>query len=328
MKRNSLLLWSIIFNLLSLFSLSAQQMKKQPIETTSHQLKILSWNIYMLPYLSLFNRNGHRAEIIGNQLMDSDYQIIVFQEAFSSKCRNILRKKLIEKYPYQYGPANATLWPFKTNSGLWILSTIPLKELKQIRFHTATGFDRIARKGAVLFEGIYNNMNFQLLATHLQSESPTKIAAAQCAEIAGLLKEFYTPDKPQLICGDFNTEMSDTKNYRRMLKTLDADNGELDGKLKVTYDEENNTLAKRTNGKGEIIDYILTRNTHLIDHIKRNVIEFYHSELEYHSHLSDHYAMEATVRFAPVNAYQMIPANQNSLETNIPRKAEASTFYH
>jgi endonuclease/exonuclease/phosphatase family metal-dependent hydrolase len=262
-------------------------------------LKILSWNIYMLPYISLFNRNGHRAKLIGQQLKDSDYQIIVFQEAFSSKCRNILKRELSVSFPYQYGPANMPLTPLRTSSGLWVVSKLPLTLLKSIRFKHATSFDRIAHKGAALFEGEFNGNKFQLLATHLQSENPDRIAAGQCREISALLKEFYTPNEPQLLCGDFNTEMSDYKNYTQMLQTLDADNGKLDGKLQSTYDERNNTLIAKPQGKSEIIDYILTRNTHLIDKINRNIVEFYHHDNAIQTHLSDHYAMEAVVQFVP-----------------------------
>ncbi|MDP4202071.1 MAG: sphingomyelin phosphodiesterase [Bacteroidota bacterium] len=304
MRKNGWLLVSIL-SVLSSLNLFAQQPETCPFEANSQQLKILSWNIYMLPYVSWFNHNGHRARAIGKQLQDSDFQIVVFQEAFSIKCRRIIRKMLAEKYPYQYGPANSSLWPFKTSSGLWILSKIPLTELKTIKFHAAKGYDKIARKGAVLFEGSFNGAKFQLMATHLQADNPYRIRQAQCQEISQLLGEFYEVDIPQILCGDFNTEMSDRQNYEQMLQTLDAQNGELAGQLKVTYDERNNNLAWRPNGKGEIIDYILTRNSHLIDNIQRKVLEFYHSEPRYKTHLSDHYAMEATVHFStvPVSAF-------------------------
>lgn len=286
---------------MTLFSrLSAQQCSNQtPDIQTTGELKILSWNIYMLPYLSRFNGNGKRAELIGQQLKDSDYQIIVFQEAFSRKCRGILSKYLRDKYPYQYGPVNKPTLSLYTSSGLWIWSKLPLTLLKTIRFHQSESFDMIARKGAALFEGEYHGARFQLLATHLQSENPDRIAASQCAEISHMLKEFYTADVPQLLCGDFNTEMSDKKNYTRMLQTLDADNGELAGQLHSTYDEKNNTLICKPNGKSEVIDYILTRNTHLIDKIRRSVVEFCHHDGAKSSHLSDHYAMEAILKFAP-----------------------------
>lgn len=279
-------------------TLTAQHNHSVKLPNLSSELKILSWNIFMLPYISNFNNNGERAAIIGDQLVDSDYQIIVFQEAFSQKCRNILQKKLKEQFPYQYGPVNAPIIPLQTNSGLWIVSKIPLKELKSIRFTKASSFDRIAHKGAVLFQGKYKGNDFQLLTTHLQADNPDKIAMAQCKEIAHLLHEFYKPDIPQLLCGDFNMEMNDTVNYNKMLQTLDAENGSLSGEIHATYDEQNNSLAYRPGGKSKIIDYVLTRNTHLIEKIQRSVKEFYYSGPHFNTHLSDHYALEATVQFS------------------------------
>ena len=106
-----------ILNLLSSIALFAQSPQSEVVVSAPQSLKILSWNIYMLPYLSLFNGNGRRAEAIGKQLMDSDYQIVVFQEAFSSKCRHILQKKLAQKYPYQYGPVNRPFYRSKPVAG-------------------------------------------------------------------------------------------------------------------------------------------------------------------------------------------------------------------
>lgn len=299
MKQKDLLLLSLLIAL-PLVSIQAQTPPRMLPEYKHPQhLRILSWNIYMLPYISWFNHNGQRARAIGEQLLDSDFQVIVFQEAFSIKCRRILHKILAEKFPYQYGPANSTLWPFKTSSGLWIVSKIPLTELGRIRFNEAKGFDKIARKGAALFEGKFNGSKFQLLATHLQANDPQQIRNAQYKEVATLLKRFYTHDTPQILCGDFNTRMSEPTQYATMLQTLDAQNGELSGSLHVTYDEQNNTLAKCKNGKQEVLDYILTRNTSLITAMQRKVVEFYHSGSEGKAHLSDHYAMEATLQFAP-----------------------------
>ncbi len=184
------------------------------------ELKILSWNIYMLPYISLFNKNGERAKTIAEKLHDSDYQIIVFQEAFSSKCRNILAKGLLKEYPFQYGPANRNNLPFKTNSGLWVVSKIPLTELGEFQFSSSAGFDIVARKGAVLFQRNFRGSIFQLLTTHLQADNLSEIRCRQCAEIKEhLLNPYYQKDIPQLICGDFNIEMDDRHNYQQMLQT-------------------------------------------------------------------------------------------------------------
>ena len=264
-------------------------------------LKILSWNIYMLPYISLFNHNADRARVIADKLEYSDYQIIVFQEAFSSKCRNILSKRLAKEYPYQYGPANKCYWPFRTSSGLWVVSKMPLKQLAKIKFTEGSGFDIIARKGAVLFQGDFEGTRFQLLATHLQADNSEKIRAKQCREIKEhLLNEFYHPNIPQLICGDFNIEMDDRVNYQRMLSTLEANNGLISGEVKCTYDEIDNNLARNAQGEKKVIDHILVRNEQLIHRIERKVHTFYARIGQKSSNLSDHYAMEANIVFNAV----------------------------
>ncbi len=273
-----------------------------PIQTCSSdnsQLKILSWNIYMLPYISLFNQNDLRAKAIVTKLHDSDYQIIVFQEAFSSKCRNILAKGLLKEFPYQYGPANKNNLPFRTNSGLWIVSKLPLTELAQIQFSCSEGFDAVARKGAVMFQGRFQGAAFQLLTTHLQADYSSEVRNQQCTEIKEhLLNPFYRNDIPQLICGDFNIEMGDKQNYDQMLQTLDAQNGELSGTVKVTYDEINNNLAHNANGKSKVIDYVLVRNAALIHKIERKVQTFYSQVAGKATNLSDHYAMEFNINFS------------------------------
>ena len=279
-----------------------QTLTETPIQTRwndDKDLKILSWNIFMLPYISLFNNNGERAKAIAEKLHDSDYQIIVFQEAFSSKCRNILAKGMLKEYPFQYGPANRNNLPFKTNSGLWVVSKIPLTELGEFQFSRCAGFDAGARKGAVLFQGNFRGANFQLLTTHLQADNLSEVRGIQCAEIKEhLLNPFFRKDIPQLICGDFNIDMDDRPNYHQMLQTLDAQNGDLSGTVKVTYDEVNNNLARNTNGKRRIIDYVLVRNGALINKIERKVQTFFTFVGGVESNLSDHYAMEFKVSFS------------------------------
>ena len=285
----------------SFLTVKAQSNTEQRVVPQS-QLKILSWNIYMLPYISLFNGNGNRAKMIVDELKTSDYQIIVFQEAFSSHCRGIISKGLKERYPYQYGPANINYIPLRTNSGLWVLSKIPLTKIGQIVFRQSSGYDKIARKGAVMFEGEYNHTTFQLLATHLQADNPDQLRAEQCAEIKQKLLTPNSKNKvPQIICGDFNIDFDDQSNYRNMLTTLDAENGDISGQVHTTYDEVNNNLARIPNGKMRIIDYILIRDSQHLETIERKIHPFFNSVGNEHHFLSDHYAMEASINFRSVD---------------------------
>jgi len=64
-------------------------------------------------------------------------------------------------------------------------------------------------------------------------------------------------------------------NYELMLHTLGANNGEISGDVKFTYDEIDNTLVRNASGEKKLIDYILVRNQQWIGNIERKVQTFY-----------------------------------------------------
>jgi len=294
----SLILLFITFPSSQTYSAIEPNVKETDFHKRENRLKILTWNIYMLPFCSQINGNCKRARGIAKELLMSDYDIIVLEEAFDFRARDILKEQLNKKYPYIYGPANDSFFSLRTSSGLWVLSSVPLMKLKEIRYKTRYGIDALARKGAVLFEGEWQGQNFQLAATHLQADSPDSIRRVQCQEISyKLLKKYARVNVPQIICGDFNIEIDDKENYQFMLNTLDAHNGTIDGDIHVSYDEIDNQLAKRENGKKRMIDYVLIRNKELIKEIKRRVTVFkeYHNNLSFD--LSDHYGIEANIVF-------------------------------
>jgi endonuclease/exonuclease/phosphatase family metal-dependent hydrolase len=262
-------------------------------------LKILTWNIFMLPHCNLINGNKKRARLIADILALSDYDIIFFEEAFDYRARRILRDKLGFKYPYIYGPANESFFSLRTNSGLWVLSRIPLVKIREIEYKNRFGIDAMARKGAVMYEGKWNSHDFQIVGTHLQADSPDEVRRQQCREIATeLLDKYAKQNVPQFVCGDFNIEMEDTVNYHYMLSTLNAENGYIDGDICVSYDEINNSLAKIDNGKKRLIDYILLRNhSEKVTGIKRRISVIKGNIDQKFADLSDHYGVEALVSF-------------------------------
>jgi endonuclease/exonuclease/phosphatase family metal-dependent hydrolase len=167
-----------------------------------------------------------------------------------------------------------------------------------IKFSISKGFDIIARKGAVLFQGEFQGVKFQLLTTHLQADNSDQVREKQCSEIKEhLLNRYFNPNIPQLICGDFNIDMDDKLNYQNMLHSLEAKNGDISGDVKFTYDEINNTLVRNALGKKRVIDYILIRNEQWIENIDRKIQTFYTKTGNKSSNLSDHYAMEANIIF-------------------------------
>ncbi len=259
-------------------------------------LRILSWNIYLLPVLSLFNDNQLRAKAIADQIYESDYDVVVFQEAFSATNRRHIARKLKERFPYQYGPVNKGIAIHRTSSGLWVVSRFPLTMRGCLRFSDSNGFDAVARKGAALFEGWYNNKKFQLVTTHLQADGKEGVRERQLHEInSNLLHPFHEENVPQLICGDFNIEKEDTDKYLSMLDVLNAKDGDFSSSLSYTYDERGNSLLRKPQGRKKLIDYFLLRNDVLIHRIERKIRAFQRLVGEELHHLSDHYALEAEI---------------------------------
>lgn len=276
---------------------SKQQYKEFP-DFKQKKLKILSWNIYMLPYINFLNNNELRAQSIGELLRHEDFNIIVFQEAFYEKSRKIIYDELKENYPYQYGPFNAENHYFETNSGLWILSKIPLNIVKTIKYRNAKGFDAIANKGAVLLEGLFNNKKFQLVATHLQAENYSQIRKEQIKQLAQELSHpFKKENIPQIFCGDFNIRPFEFSDYNFMLEELGATNDLMFSFKNISYDEIKNELAKTKNPIPATLDYILiSREFNKIINLERSLLKFKaYLSFDKTIELSDHYAISAKI---------------------------------
>ncbi len=119
-----------ILILISLLSFTFSSAFAQTSSNSKVELKVLSWNIYMLPGIANLskeieksNKRG-RAEEIASLLSASDYDIIIFQEAFLPAARKRLVKGLSEIYPFQFGPTNPSGISLKTNSGSLISERI------------------------------------------------------------------------------------------------------------------------------------------------------------------------------------------------------------
>lgn len=265
------------------------------VQAQSSTLKILSWNIYMLPRFIKNTGKIERAEKIGQSLKETDYDIIVFQEAFHRGARRIIKAALKDKYQFMAGPANLQTFSIRTNSGLWILSKYPIEFSQEIKFKTKSGTDAFSRKGALITEFCVNSQRIQIIATHLQSSGENWLKESQCVEIANRITNQYKKDGvPQIICGDFNIEMNATFQYNNMLKILDANDCEITGKQKFSYDRLNNDLNSENSKKQELIDYILFRKNKSNITFKEKLIKIFQFKWDNkHLDLSDHYAIEA-----------------------------------
>lgn len=294
--RNSILLFLF-------FLLTIQEAAASPNYSFEHDslnqesnLKVLSWNIYMLPAVAVRPGKRDRAYAIVDELQKSDFDVIVFQEAFLPAARRIIYQGLKEKYAYNYGPANNEGISFKANSGIWVLSNTPLEILGTIQFNDCSGIDCWARKGAMLLQGEANGKKFQILGTHLQSENASDIREKQMDQIfVELLLKHREQNVPQIVCGDLNTESDIKEHYCAMLDCLDAEDGDMESVEKCTYDGVNNEIAQSYGAKSKFtLDYILLRaNGAKMKTVKRFVSVMKKGK----KHLSDHYGVICEVKF-------------------------------
>ncbi|MEX2590579.1 MAG: endonuclease/exonuclease/phosphatase family protein [Chitinophagales bacterium] len=300
----------ITFLLIAIFSISLNDCKAQDTAyfndytevVPENELRILSWNIQMLPRLILRVRRGpiRRSRLIPQHIIDDKIDIIVFQEAFDRRCRRILKRRLKEEYPYHAGPANKN-FGIRTNSGAMIFSKYPIKELGKINFSVCEGIDCYAHKGALLVEIEAKGKQIQVLGTHLQAGGSDSTKMSEYRELAELTEKHRTEGIPLFLCGDFNTNKKDPELYPEMLGTLDALDGPISGNLKFTSDELRNDMCGDGNPdklKQKVIDYILFQsNDWQPDYMERNIRQYRERWSKDHMDLSDHNAVLMKIRY-------------------------------
>lgn len=216
-------------------------------------MKIVSWNLHLLPTILPFTGSGERARRIAYAVADLDPDIAVFQEAFDQHARKVIRGVLQERYPYQLRPLNNSFHMYRVNSGVWILSKIPLETLGMVRFDDCAGADCLARKGALMVEGSWQQHPFQLIATHLQANEEREVRKGQLRQIQNQLIGQHTADNvPLFLCGDLNADKHQGDEFEEILQQLKVSDGPLEGAVGHTFEDDRN-------GK-MLLDYFLIRN--------------------------------------------------------------------
>ncbi|MCF8257107.1 MAG: sphingomyelin phosphodiesterase [Flavobacteriales bacterium] len=284
---------------------SAQAQTAEGIGT----LNVLSWNIFMRPAGLFWNGQVERAKHIGALLKDSEYDVLLFQEAFSKKSQKVLREALGSEFPYEILPeGNGKFF----NNGLWVLSRVPIENAVTFFYDQCMGVDCGAAKGAVFFEVKKDGFAYQLVNTHLQSEDgPEQIGIrnSQFAQIEQLLEKEAREGVLQLVAGDMNTSRANEDAYREMVTILNADDGDVcmpedtycASASATSWGCPNNTLIPdKWKGNSYLLDYALVRNPRprvrplpvWTDRVLRTFTSQWSSK---HKHLSDHYAISISL---------------------------------
>lgn len=258
------------------------------------ELKVLSWNIYMLPKFTNLSKQINRsykkkrAKAIAQAVKNEGYHIIVWQETFHAPGRRALKKAFKKLYPYQYGPANKKFLSLKTSSGISIFSKTPLTHVNEIDFEGCIGIDCWARKGCLMMEGELNGKKFQVLGTHLQADGGDSLRIEQVKAIKNqLLLPYAQQGIPQIICGDMNIKQH-SEAYQQMLQIYGVNGYDLVGELQQT-----------TQKKGNVIDYIFIKSNeaNISSVVRRALRPTQTWGKNGEDWLSDHNAVEAIIRY-------------------------------
>ncbi|MBL7849364.1 MAG: endonuclease/exonuclease/phosphatase family protein [Cyclobacteriaceae bacterium] len=274
-------------------------------------LRLLSWNIQMLPFPAPPHGKAKRARAIASILNEQHHDVVVFQETFKRRSRRILRRELSKTFPHQTRVLNKKTFSIKTNGGVMIFSRHPIDSVHEIRFSKRTGYDKFSRKGAMLAEVNFKGKPIHVLGTHLQAFGTDDILISQYNQMKmELLDPHQRAGVPQFLLGDFNTRkvppvsaglsgttpMPQTR-YSAMLQTLEAEDGELHGDQQYTMDRPYNDLCTRRKEARLLLDYVLVRPEKNDLTIRREVKIFRKPWTKDHQDLSDHFALEALISF-------------------------------
>ena len=273
--------------------LADQHIKHQALQTDKEEnrLSILSWNIKMHPppYGWFYNSIDKAENIIKTMKESSKYDVILFQEAFSYKIRNKIYNSLKDLYPHQIDIKDETNF-YKMNSGLWVISSIPITLIDNINFTELRHNDWLSSKGAYLYSVIKNRQEFYIINTHMQADYRTKYSDIRTSQYTEIHQKLILPNEnseiPLILCGDLN--ISKPSKLNQMLEKLNFMNGPLSGKLKHTSLGNNH----------ELLDYILVKSKKIkFQSIERRILNM-SVYLNIDSiQLSDHYPIEGILKW-------------------------------
>ena len=247
-----------------------------PLISFSQDLKVLSWNTYLLPpvnplgIVKLFNdtHQEERAKEMAKKLEASDYEILFLQETFHKASRKKLEEGLSTKFPHHAYPKKKKFLTF-TNSGLAVYSKHPMKVLEEIVFQHAKGSDKLARKGAMLVEvELPGGKKAQFVNTHLQAwnnQEAAEIRLQQLEEIKEVMKRHKQEGVPQFIVGDLNIDGNKPIEFQEAIKLLEMEPSKLQGEIQVTNGYET-PCFKNPGGEagGEWLDHLFQTSNYEI----------------------------------------------------------------
>jgi phospholipase C len=246
---------------------------------------------------SLQKKQKQREPEIVRFILESNYDIIVFQEVFDIEIKRKLRQNLQKVYPYQI--STRSQFGRLTSNGILIVSRIPIKYIDHTIYKKGVGEDGWAAKGCTLIEAEKQGIVFQIAGTHLQSgnsDAAVEHRHSQFKEIFDVISLHKNDKIPLFVIGDMNTKKSDEINYNYMIEAIGVEDYPIGEDEPYTVDGNNSWNNHET---GIQLDYVLlnkrsTSTTILQQNIIRPKFEYKNAIVD----LADHYGVVAKVRIS------------------------------
>ncbi len=268
----------------------------------TEEIKLLTWNVFMLPPPINFSKQKLRASHISQKLVESDYDIILLQEAFMNSTRKSIARSLKEKYPYQEHLRKSKKLLHFVNSGLFIASKFPLKVLGYHYYNNCTHSDCLSSKGVLLVEvTTRTGLKLQVAMTHLQAwedEKAMAVRTAQFDEIKTLLNKHLTPNVPQILAGDLNVDGKLNIEYPQGLEHLGMTSTPLSGPIMGTNGFSVDCYKiPDLKSQEQWLDHVWVKeNNTNIKVLRKTVVPFTGILNTKECSLSDHHGVEAIIQ--------------------------------
>lgn len=206
-------------------------------EPPKSELKVLTWNIFMIPKPVNWTYQQERAKVIAKKMAGSELDVMFFQEAFSTASKKKILKGLKSSHPYSAEPCGRKFGSIQS-SGLLVLSKYPMRVLDEVVFKDCSGSDCLARKSAILVEVTHpSGKKAQFVNTHLQAwnhEKAMKVRRSQFTQIRELMQRHKQETIPQFLVGDLNVDGLKEEEFQASLKLLNMEATPLSGEERAT----------------------------------------------------------------------------------------------
>lgn len=209
-----------------------------PMMAQASELKILSWNLFMLPKPLNFSLQQTRAKMMAEFLPQSGHDIYLFQETFAGMTKKKLSKAFKKSHPHQARLESDKKFPHLLDSGLIVFSKYPFKVIGKDYYQKCTNTDCFAAKGVLLIEvTMPDKKKVQIATTHLQAwetQKAVEVRRAQLTQVKNLLAKHSQADIPQLLVGDLNIDGFVPDEYPSTLNFLNMESAPLQGSQPAT----------------------------------------------------------------------------------------------